>query len=114
MRYLGERRPEAQQETEVGQFHRISIQRRLADYGFSKTTTWAEMVSEHQKWMRNYNIEHHFPHWERQDGRHSPDEVLRGVLSRTSPEPVFDCILYATRFTRYLDRYGYVRLVKHR
>ena len=87
----------------------FSIQRRLADYGFSKATTWPEMVSEHQKWMRNYNIEHHFAHRERQDGRHSPDDVLRGVLGRTYPEPVLDRILYATRFTRYLDRDAYVR-----
>jgi putative transposase len=87
----------------------FSIQRRLANYGFSKATTWPEMVSEHQKWMRNYNIEHHFAHRERQDGRHSPDDVLRGVLGRTYPEPVLDRILYATCFTRYPDRYGYVR-----
>jgi len=59
--------------------------------------------------MTNYNIEHHFAHRERQDGRHSPDDVLRGVLGRTYPEPVLDRILYATHFTRYLDRYGYVR-----
>ena len=35
--------------------------------------------------------------------------MLRSVLGRTYPEPVLDRILYATLFTRYLDRYGYVR-----
>jgi putative transposase len=34
---------------------------------------------------------------------------MRGVFGRTYPEPVLDRILYASRFTRYLDRYGYVR-----
>ncbi len=59
--------------------------------------------------MRNYNIEHHFAHRQRQDGRHSPDDVLRGVFGRTYPEPVLERILYATRFTRYLDRDASVR-----
>jgi hypothetical protein len=31
------------------------------------------------------------------------------VLGRTYPEPVLERILYATHFTRSLDRYGYVR-----
>ncbi len=87
----------------------FSVQRRLADAGFAHASNWSEIEREHQKWMTNYNIEHHFAHRERQDGRHSPDEVLRGVLGRTYPEPVLNRILYATQFTRFLDRYGYVR-----
>jgi hypothetical protein len=87
----------------------FSVQRRLADYGFAKASTWPQMLEEHQKWMTNYNIEHHFAQGSRQDGRHSPDDVLRGVLGRTYPEPVLERILYATHFTRSLERSGYVR-----
>jgi hypothetical protein len=87
----------------------FSVQRRLADYGFSKASTWPQMLQEHQKWMTNDNIEHHFAQGPRQDGRHSPDDVLRGVLGRTYPEPVLERILYATHFTRSLERSGYVR-----
>ena len=46
---------------------------------------------------------------ERQDGRHSPEAVLRGVLGRTYPEEVLSRVLYDTQFTRSLDAHGYVR-----
>jgi hypothetical protein len=87
----------------------FSIQRRMADYGFSQARTWSEMLSEHQQWWDHYNREHHFAHRARQDGRHSPVDVLRGVLGRTYPEEVLSRILYATQFTRHLDKHGYVR-----
>src|SRR6266568_9114726 len=63
-------------------------------------------------WWKNYNGENHYAHRERQDGRHSPSEVLRGVLGRTYPEEVLSRVLYATQFTRYLDKQGYVKF-KH-
>jgi hypothetical protein len=87
----------------------FSIQRRLADYAFSNARTWPEIQQAHQTWWSNYNQEKHYAHRERQDGRHSPSEVLRGVLGRTYPEEVFSRVLYATQFTRHVDRQGYVR-----
>src|SRR6266567_596069 len=94
---------------EFSKFHITNIQRRMADYGFSQARTWSEMLSEHQQWWDHYNREHHFAHRARQDGRHSPVDVLRGVLGRTYPEEVLSRILYATQFTRHLDKHGYVR-----
>jgi hypothetical protein len=38
--------------------------------------------------------------------------VLRGVLGRTYPEEVLSRALYATQFTRHLDRHGYLKF-KH-
>ncbi len=38
--------------------------------------------------------------------------MLRGVLGRTYPEEVLSRALYATQFTRHLDRHGYLRF-KH-
>jgi hypothetical protein len=38
--------------------------------------------------------------------------VLRGVLGRTYPEEVLSRALYATQFTRHVDRHGYVQF-KH-
>ncbi len=90
----------------------FSIQRRLADHAFSNARTWPEIQQAHQTWWQNYNAEHHFAHRERQDGRHSPEAVLRGVLGRTYPEEVLSRALYATQFTRHLDRHGYLRF-KH-
>ena len=90
----------------------FSIQKRLADHDFSNARTWPEIQQAHQTWWHNYNVEHHFAHQERQDGRHSPEAVLRGVLGRTIPEDVLSRALYATQFTRQIDRHGYVRF-KH-
>jgi transposase len=90
----------------------FSVQRRLGDHAFSNARTWAEMQQAHQTWWKNYNSEHHYAHRARQDGRHSPDAVLRGVLGRTIPEEVLSRALYATQFTRHLDKHGYVRF-KH-
>jgi hypothetical protein len=90
----------------------FSIQRRLGDHAFSNARTWPEIQQAHQTWWHNYNREHHFAHRERQDGRHSPEAVLRGVLGRTIPEDVLSRALYATQFTRQIDRHGYVRF-KH-
>jgi hypothetical protein len=58
---------------------------------------WPETL---QTWWQNYNVEHHYAHRERQDGRHSPEAVLRGMLGRTIPEEVLSRALYATQFTR--------------
>src|SRR5260370_4615956 len=90
----------------------FSIQRRLGDQAFSNARTWPEIQQAHQTWWKNYNSEHHLAHRERQDGRHSPADVLRGVLGRTYPEEVLSRALYATQFTRHLDTHGYVRF-KH-
>jgi len=86
----------------------FSIQRRLADHAFSNARNWPEIQQAHLTWWKNYNLEHHYAHRERQDGRHSPSEVLRGVLGRTYPEEVLSRVLYAMQFTRHLDKHGYV------
>jgi transposase len=90
----------------------FSVQRRLGDHAFSNARTWPEIQQAHQTWWQNYNSEHHYAHRERQDGRHSPSAVLRGVLGRTYPEEVLSRALYATQFTRHLDKHGYIRF-KH-
>jgi putative transposase len=40
--------------------------------------------------------------------------VLRGVLARTLPAPQLSRIFFATEFTRYLDRSGYIRFRRWR
>jgi putative transposase len=90
----------------------FAIQMRLADFAFAKARTWPELQQVHRTWWTNYNIEHHYAHRTRQDGRHSPSEVLRGVLGRTFPEEVLSRARYATQFTRQIDRHGFVKF-KH-
>src|SRR5260370_27214932 len=90
----------------------FSIQMRLTDHAFSKARTWPEIQQAHRTWWVNYNTEYHYAHRARQDGRHSPSDVLRGVLGRTFPEDVLSRALYAKQFTRQIDRHGFVKF-KH-
>jgi hypothetical protein len=92
----------------------FGIMRRLADYYLNKAPTLDEMKKAHRTFIRDYNSQIHFAHRERQDGRHSPQEVLRGMLARTLPVPTLARIFFATEFTRYLDRSGYIRFRRWR
>lgn len=88
--------------------------RRLADYYLNRATSWDEIKQAHRKFVRDYNTQSHFAHWERKDHRHSPQDVLRGVLARMVPELTLARIFFATQFTRYLDRCGYIRFRRWR
>jgi hypothetical protein len=99
---------------EFSKFHITYIMRRLADYYLNKAPTLDEMKKAHRKFIRDYNCQIHFAHRERQDGRHSPQDVLRGVLARTLPAPTLARIFFATEFTRHLDRSGYIRFRRWR
>ena len=92
----------------------FGIMRRLADYYLNKAPTLDEMKKAHRKFIRDYNCQIHFAHRERQDNRHSPQDVLRGVLARTVPAPTLARIFFATEFTRHLDRSGYIRFRRWR
>src|SRR6266704_3108089 len=87
----------------------FGIMRRLADYYLNKAPALDEMKKAHRKFIRDYNTQIHFAHRERQDQRHSPQDVLRGVLARTVPAPTLARIFFAMQFTRHLDRSGYIR-----
>ena len=51
----------------------------------------------------------HWAYHERQDGRHSPAEVLARVCGRLVAPEELHRIFYATRFGRTLNRFGYAR-----
>jgi hypothetical protein len=82
---------------------------RMADYKIEQAETWEEMLAVHQQWVKDYHAQKHWAHRERQDGRHSPSEVLGWVKGTVYPEKVLNRILFATRYTRHLNRYGYLR-----
>ena len=48
------------------------------------------------------------------EDRHSPQDVLRGVLARTLEASTLARIFFATEFTRHLDRSGYIRFRRWR
>ena len=54
----------------------FGIQKRMADFHFEKAENWQELVAAHERWMEDYNLQRHFAHENRTDGRRSPVEVL--------------------------------------
>src|SRR5712691_5542375 len=69
--------------------------------------------SDHRTWWVNYNTEKHYAHRERQDGRHSPASVLRGVLGRTFPRScALACAVRHAIHGALIDRHGFVKF-KH-
>lgn len=92
----------------------FGIMRRLADHFLNRATSWEEIKHAHRKFVHDYNSQIHFAHRDRQDHRHSPKDVLRGVLARTVPEPILARIFYASQFTCKLDRSGYLRFRRWR
>ncbi len=52
---------------------------------------------------------YHWAHESREDGRHSPAQVLGWHKGTVYPTEFLDRILFATRYTRHLDKNGYLR-----
>jgi hypothetical protein len=87
----------------------FNIFRRMADVKFAAATSWEQALSIHRKWMQDYNHQRHWGHEKREDGCHSPAEVIGWHKGTMYPESVLDRILFATRYTRYLDKHGFLR-----
>jgi transposase len=87
----------------------FNVQRRMADWHFTQATSWLELLAAHDRWAVDFNYQVHWAHRERQDGRHSPVEVLDWVCGRQVPPDELHRIFYETRFGRTLSRAGYVR-----
>jgi putative transposase len=85
----------------------FNIQRRMADYHFSKAESWPELVEAHARWVSDYNEQVHWAHRERADGRRSPREVLGWLTGVRYREEDLERAFFSTRFTRKLDSLGY-------
>ncbi len=81
----------------------------MADSKFAVATNWEQALAVHRKWMTDYNHQRHWGHEKREDGCHSPAEVIGWHKGAMYPESVLDRILFATRYTRYLDKHGFLR-----
>lgn len=88
----------------------FNIVRKMADAKFARARSWEEMIAVHRRWMHDYNLQRHFAHEKREDGCHSPAAVLGGQKGTVYPQSVLDRILFATRYTRHLNRFGYLRV----
>lgn len=97
--------------SEVGTCSLISSGRRVYLFrNFSlEAYSWERALEIHRKWMLDYNHQRHWAHEKREDGRHSPASVIGWHKGTMYPESVLDRILFATRYTRYLDKHGFLR-----
>jgi hypothetical protein len=87
----------------------FNVQRRMADWHFEMAHTWEDLVAAHEKWIIDYNYQKHFAHEKREDGRHSPAEVLGWVSGRLF-EPAYVHHAFSARLeTRVLNKAGYAR-----
>ena len=85
----------------------FNVQRRMADYHFSKAESWSELVEAHAKWVSDYNEQSHWAHRERTDGRRSPQEVLGWLTGVRYREEDLERAFFSSRFSRKLDSLGY-------
>lgn len=92
----------------------FNIQRRMADWHFTKAKNWGELLEEHQRWWTDYNAQRHTAHEQRKDGRRSPEEVLSWVSGmRFHPEDL-ERAFFSEHFARKLDALGYVTFQRWR
>jgi putative transposase len=87
----------------------FNIVRRMADAKFAVATSWEQALRIHQSWMHDYNTQRHWAHEKREDGCHSPAQVLGSHKGTIYPQKVLDRILFATCYTRFLDKHGFLR-----
>lgn len=85
----------------------FNVQRRMADWYFEEAKTYEDLLATHEKWVRDYNYQKHFAHEQREDGRHSPAEVLGWVTGKQfEPDYVYRAFS-AIGETRSLTKAGY-------
>jgi putative transposase len=87
----------------------FNAQRRLADWHFERAQTWEDLLAAHEKWLLDFNYQHHFAHEHREDGCHSPAAVLGWVKGmQPEPERIYRAFS-AVGEMRTITKAGYVR-----
>src|SRR6266700_3418254 len=87
----------------------FNIARKMLDAKFARARSWEEAIASHRHFMHDYNLQRHWAHENREDGCHSPAAVLGGQKGTMYPAEFLDRILFATRYTRHLDKHGFLR-----
>ncbi len=92
----------------------FNTQRRMADHCFAEAGDWSGLLEEHDRWMADYNVQEHYAHQGRRDGRRSPSEVLSWVKTPRYWEEDLERAFFSARHTRTLDDLGYLVLQRFR
>jgi Integrase core domain len=92
----------------------FGIQKRMADWHFSRAGSWTGLVEAHDRFVSDYNAQGHFAHRKREDGRRSPCEVLSWVAGMRFHPKDLERAFFSERHTRSLDGMGYATLMRWR
>jgi putative transposase len=92
----------------------FNVQRRMADWHFSRAESWPELVEAHERFVGDYNAQAHFAHGGRDDGRRSPAEVLGFASGVRHRKEELSRAFFSARFVRVLDSLGYARFMHWR
>ena len=92
----------------------FGIQKRMADWHFSRAETRGELAKAHDRFVADYNAQSHFAHQGREDGRRSPGEVLGWVTGMRFHPKDLERAFFSERHSRVLDGQGYATLMRWR
>lgn len=92
----------------------FGVQKRMGDHHFKKAESWIELVTVHDRWIADYNVQRHFAHENREDGRRGPVEVLSFLAGIRYNSEDLQRAFFSTRYVRVLDPLGYARLMHWR
>jgi hypothetical protein len=92
----------------------FGIQRRMVDWEFANADTWVALQHVHDRWVDHYDHEEHWAHRHKKEGRRTPGEVLGRVMGTPLDLGELARLFRPVRFSRWLDRAGYVRFRRWR
>jgi hypothetical protein len=91
----------------------FSVMHRMADHDYAQASTWQEMRAVHDRFFADYNLQAHFAHRDRKDGKRSPKAVLGWVHGMWCDEAELNR-LFRLRSDRHFDVGGYLRYKRWR
>ncbi len=91
-----------------------NTQRRMADHHFAEAADWGGLLEAHERWINDYNVQEHYAHRHRKEGRRSPSEVLSWVKTPRYRDEDLARAFFSARHTRTLDTLGYLVLQRFR
>jgi len=91
----------------------FNTMRRMTEYDFAQAETWIEMRAIHDRFFIDYNVQSHYAHKDRTEGKHSPKAVLGWVHGVWCDDADLDR-LFRLRSHRVFDHGGYLRYKRWR
>jgi hypothetical protein len=79
------------------------VQRWMADHYSARAEDWSGLLQEHDRRVRDYNVQEQYAHRHRKKGRRSPSEVLAWVKTPRFKEEDLRRAFFSARHTRTLD-----------